>query len=142
MLGPSGPFFRGDIVEFKKFKSPDHTERYFTLDSGHAFRVYGEWIDLPEFAWTTAYSHGCVSEDMVKNAMLEGLPSAAIKSITEATGRDKQIENVLRRWIDNNEQENFTNAGTPNAKKVGLELGLVTTKNEVMEVFYMIQEAG
>jgi hypothetical protein len=129
-------------VEYKKFKSPDNKERYFTLDSGHAFRVYGEWIGLPEFAWTTAYSNGCISEDMIRNAALEGLPDAAIKSITNSANRDERIKAVILQWIKDDDMGKFTTAGLPNARKVSDELGIQATKGEVVKIFHKIQESA
>ncbi len=125
-------------MERKNFKAPDNIERYVALTSGHTFRIAGEWVNIPEFAWQDCYAAGCISEDILKGMMVEAEASPVVQKIIN---KEEEIRAVLKRWIEDNEVDNFTTNGSPKITKLNTELGWRSERGVVTKIWFEIQES-
>ena len=125
------------MVTRKKFKSSDNKERYIAMTNGHCFRIAGEWVDVPEWAWSECYAAGCISEDILKGLVAE---AAVDPRVSKDVDRREQIKATLKRWVADNEVDKFTAGGKPKLKDLNEELGWVTSKGIVYEIWFNIQE--
>lgn len=127
-------------MEFKNFKSAQGNEVRVALTSGHVWIIGREWRRIPEFAWSSCYAEGCVSEDMFNNSVVKELPETVVKSLATTAQRKDLIKGVLQSWVDESRGDKFTIKGFPKTPELQKELPFKVTKNEVQEVWYKLQE--
>ncbi len=126
-------------MQKKKFKAPDNIERYVALTSGHCWRIAGEWVSIPEFAWQDCYAAGCISEDILRGLMAE--EKGDVDSLTQKkVNNEEEIRAILLNWMEENKMENFTTNGSPKLKPLSEELGRKADRGIVDGIWFKIQE--
>jgi len=123
-------------IQWKKFKSPNNIIRSVQLPSGHNYSIGNEFVDLPDFAWSEAYSVGAFSEDMVIN---NNLPPALLQTLQDEAALYEELYVLMKDALDNSITEAFKKDGTPNRFWLGNKLGKKITEDYVDKVWFRIQ---
>ena len=118
------------MTTFKKFKSPDGTERRIASTMGWIFLVDGDYQNIPEYAWSECYALGCVSKDMFQAGALNDADSKVVKQLSKVAERENAIMNLMRKWVDGNERLMFDKGGNPIATEIRDELHITISRDE------------
>jgi hypothetical protein len=114
----------------KNFKSPTGDVRRIALvEGGHIFLIGPQWQPLPEYAWPSAYSAGCISEDMGVNGV--NVPVDLLRSLADENVLQEAIRFALQEALDNNITEAFKKNGEPNLGYLRTKLAAVHGANSV-----------
>lgn len=115
-------------------------ERRVALLSGHIYLVNGyEWQALPEFAWSEAYSKGCVSEDMFTGGGVN-IPPELLKGMVDEAGLIEELEGAIKDAITVNAQDAFyKGSGDPKTNWFAAKLAKNVTKEQVMKAWFNVQ---
>lgn len=124
----------------KNFKSPDGTEKYIALTSGHTWRIYGDWVSVPEWAWSDCYAIGCISEDQIQNTIRDSVDQGVVDTLSRVRDREDRIKNAIRKWYENNEREHFDSTGRPKTISLRDELSLKISVQERNKCWRELQE--
>lgn len=125
-------------MEWKKFKSPNSMVRRVALLSGHIYEVGQEYVTLPEFAWSEAYSKGCISEEMLVG---QNIPAVLLESLSNEAGEIEELELAIKEAIDVNAQDAFLKSGDPRTTYFSHKLGKQVNKELLYRAWFNVQNA-
>lgn len=116
-----------------KFRAPSGSIPVSNI-FGHSAIVGEEWIELPEILHRDAMAAGCMCQ---QNEVATQAPKAETASDAPKRVLDEAqvIRETLELMLVRNEEGDFLNDGTPNAKAVAKLAGLNVRKEAVMNVF-------
>lgn len=128
----------------KRFKSTTGEEVRIALTNGHVFLVGNEWKDLPEFAYSAAYSQCCVSEDMITGQGNIAVTTEVMAKMDNIALAKQSIKDVLTVAMETGDGSMFNkNNGTPKVSAVSSAMGSTANAQLVKEVWYiMLEEAA
>lgn len=121
-------------MEWKKFKSPNSMTRRVALLSGHVYTILPDsYTALPEFAWSEAYSAGCISEDMAAGSVI---PPSLLKELQEEAGLIEELEIAIKEAVEVNAQDAFNKSkGDPIAAYFVNKLGKPVKREYLMKAW-------
>ncbi len=108
-------------MSYKNFKSPTADVRRIALtEGGHIFLIGTEWKPVPEFAWSSAYAAGCISEDMAVNG---NIPAELLRTLADESVLIEEIKKTILQAVEDGTVEAFNKDGSPKATWVRTALG-------------------
>ena len=124
----------------KKFKSTTGQPVRVALIDGHVAIIGTEWTDLHERFHSQAYANMCISEDMIKNAALDGLDPATVNVINNVALQKNEVEAAIRKLIEENQLDAFDSKyGKPKSNILTDMVGFRVTNAVRDEVWYKVQ---
>lgn len=126
----------------QKFKSNTGKPVRISQISGHITTVGVEFAPLHERFHKEAYANGCISNDMVKSAAVDSIPTHVAEKIIKTATKQQRIMDIIREWVADNRLGNFSDAtGKPDARILTETLGEAVSSYERDEAWYKHQEA-
>lgn len=127
-------------IKWKNFKSVDGQSKRVVLMSGHTYIVGDDWVLMPDFAWSEAYSKGCVSEEMIAAVERGDTLATLINVNTLEENLQEKIKTLIKAWMDTCAEDNFDSKGMPKLAKVRAALGSHITKMQVVAAYADLED--
>ena len=126
----------------KRFKSTTGKPVRISLLDGHTIIIGTEWMDVHQRFHAQAYAGQCISEDMVKNAALDGVDPAVVNTLNNVALQKNEVESAIRKLVADNALEAFDAKGKPKSNILTDMVGFRVTNAVRDEVWYKVQESG
>lgn len=123
----------------KRFKTNDGSDVRVAQLSGHVAWVGANYAELDDRFHKDAYALGCVSEDMVKNEVLNSVSQKEAESLISKSTLDEDLMAEFKRIVDENDQDAMTAKG-PDASKLTKKLGKRISTQKRNAMWYKFQQ--
>lgn len=108
-----------------KFKSPSDEPLHIALTSGHSIVIEPEGTEVPALFQKEAVARGAFPVGIEEAAPLEG----------QTFDRAQTIKDAINQMLDGDEEENFTNDGKPDLRKLRAIVGFTVARDEADKLF-------
>lgn len=112
-----------------KFKSPSAEPLHIALTSGHSIVIDPEGTETPALYQKEAIARGAIPVGIQEAAPLEG----------QTFSREQAITDAINSMLDGDEQDNFTNDGKPDLRKLRAIVGFHVAREEADKIFDSIK---
>ena len=108
-----------------KFKSPSSEPLHIALLSGHAIVIQPDGTEVPALFQKEAIARGAVPLGIEEAAPLAG----------QTFSRAQAIADGINSMLDGDEEDNFTNDGKPDLRKLRAIVGFHVAREEADKIF-------
>ena len=108
-----------------KFKSPSADTLHIALTSGHSIVIEPEGTEVPAIFHKEAIARGAYPVGIEDAAPLAG----------QTFDRAQVIKDAINQMLDGDEEENFTNDGKPDLRKLRAIVGFGVAREEADKLF-------
>jgi len=123
----------------KRFKTNDGSEVRIAQLSGAVTWIGPEYAELEDHFHQDAYALGCVSEDMLKNAVLDSVSPKQVEELLDKSSLDESMMAEFKRIVDENDQDAMSKKG-PDATKLSKKLGQRISTQKRNAMWYKFQQ--
>ena len=121
-----------------KFRSGTDKDVQINLDSGYSATVTPEWCEIHPMFHRDAIALGCITDNMTAEAI--ALHHKVGDLNAPMLDRKAKIRDVLHAMILDGDQDDFTQSGHPDLRKVRSRVGFGVERDEMLAVWNEIKE--